>query len=128
MAETIQLVGNINVQTGRAGDAGANYLLTLAALTCTVIEGPVPLSLASGANAQTLPIATVQFCYIKNTHATQTIAVTWTPTGGASAIVQTLRPNDFILFSASAGSGSGLTALSLNASGAATTGEMILGG
>ena len=128
MAETIQLVGNINVQTGRAGDAGANYFLSLAALTCTVVEGPIQLSLASGANAQTLPISPVQFIYLKNSHATQTIQVTLTPTGGVSAIVQTLRPNDWIIFSTSAGSGSGFTALSLTASGAATTGEMILGG
>lgn len=128
MAQTIQLVGNINIQTGRAGDAGENIFLTLAALTCTVVEGPIQLSLASGANAQTLPIATVQYIYLKNSHATQTIAVTLTPTGGASAIVNTLRPGDYIIISASAGAGSGFTALSLNASGAATTGEMILGG
>lgn len=125
---TVQVAGNITLQTGRAGDIPFPVALALAALTCTVIQGPVPLSLASGANAQTLPIATIQFYYLKNTHATQTIAVTLTPTGGASAIVNTLRPGDWMMLSTSAGAGSGFTALSLNASGAATTAEQILAG
>lgn len=125
---TVQVTGNITLQTGRVGDIPFPVALALAALSCTVIEGPVPLSLASGANAQTLPIATIQFYYLKNTHATQTIQITLTPTGGVSAIVMTLRPGDFIMFSTSAGSGSGFTALSLNASGAATTAEQIMAG
>lgn len=128
MAETLQVNGNITYNTGRAGDIPLPVILALASLSGTVMAGPVQASLASGANAITLPITTVQFIYVKNTHATQTIAVSWTPTGGVSAIVNTLRPGDFIILSASAGAGSGFTVLGLNASGAATTCEYILFG
>ncbi len=128
MADTLQLQGSILFNTGRPGDITLPMLLSLGSLGGTSLAGPVQASLASGANAIALPIATVQFIYLKNTHASQTIAVSWTPTGGASAIVQTLRPGDWIIFSASTGTGSGLTALSLNASGAATTCEYVLFG
>ena len=77
--------------------------------------------------SQVLPISPTQFLYIKNLHATQTLAVTWTPTGGASNIVMTLQPQSAIFF-LEAAAGGGITALSLTGSGAATTYEMILGG
>ena len=128
MANNLQLNGNITLNTGRAGDIPLPIILALAALNGTVMTGPVQASLNSGANAITLAIATTQFIYIKNTHASQTIAVSWTPTGGVSAIVNTLRPGDWLMMSTSAGSGSGFTVLGLNASGAATTCEYILFG
>lgn len=128
MAETLQVNGNITYNTGRAGDVPLPIILALNALAGTVMDGPVQASLNSGANAITLPVSPAQFIYVKNTHATQTIAVSWTPTGGVSAIVNTLRPGDFIIMSTSAGTGSGFTVLGLNASGAATTCEYILFG
>jgi hypothetical protein len=130
MADTLQLQGSILFNTGRSGDITLPITLALNSLGGTVTTGPVQATLASGANAITLPITTVQFIYIKNTMApaTNTIAVSWTPTGGASAVVQTLRGGDFIIFSASVGAGSGATALSLNASAAATTCEYVLFG
>jgi hypothetical protein len=121
MAVSATLTGNIVLSSGIAGDVALSKLLSLAAISGTVLEGPNALSLSSGANAITLPIATVQFVFLTNTHATQTIAVTWTPTGGASAAINTLGPGDFIVLGTTARSGSGITALSLNASGAATT-------
>lgn len=128
MAETLQLNGNITLNTGRTGDIPLPMILALAALSGTIMTGPVQASLNSGANAITLAVSPTQFIYLKNTHATQTIAVTWTPQGGVSAIVNTLRPGDWMIMSTSAGSGSGFSALSLNASGAATTCEYILFG
>lgn len=74
-----------------------------------------------------LPISPVQFLYIKNLHATQTLQVTWTPNGGSSNIVQTLTPGAAILF-IQAGTADGITALSLEGSGAATTCEYVLAG
>lgn len=128
MAETLQLNGNITYNTGRAGDVPLPIILALAALAGTVMVGPIQASLNSGANAITLPIIPTQFFYIKNTHATQTIAVSWTPTGGVTAIINTLRPGDWLAMSTSAGAGSGFGVLGLNASGAATTCEYILFG
>src|SRR5712692_8203635 len=55
-------------------------------------------SLASGANVITLPTTVVLQCYVKNTHATQTVTVTLTPQGGASAIAQVLGPGAVYLF------------------------------
>ncbi len=129
MAQTIQVQNaSIVSATGVTTDTPSQFLLSLAALTGTTIKSQRALSLSSGANAQTLPVATTQFLYLKNTHATQNIIVTWTPQGGASAVVMTLQPNDWIMFSTSVASGSGITALSLNASGAATTCDLVLFG
>jgi hypothetical protein len=69
----------------------------------------------------------VNFVYIKNNHATNTVTVTWTPNGGASAVVQTLEPGSALILS-QAVTAAGITALSLQASGASTPVEYILVG
>src|SRR6516164_3053089 len=85
------------------------------------------INIGTGATSITLPIAAVQTVYIRNTHASQTLTVTWTPNGGASAVVCTLQPNSWILLSES-NTTSGITALSLQASAANTPVEYILAG
>jgi|SRR5882672_575999 len=128
MAESLQLQGNIQYNTGRPGDIPLPIVLTLNSLAGTAMGGPVQASLASGANNIPLPITTAQFAYVKNTHASQTITVSWTAGGVAAPSLMVLRPGDWIMFSASVGAGSGITVLGLNASGAATTCEYILFG
>ena len=86
-------------------------------------EGSLP---DNSAHAQSLPIATVRQYYLKNTHASATITVTWTPAGGASAVVQTVGPGGVLLFWQKTTDG-GITALSYQASAAATF-EDFMGG
>lgn len=84
----------------------------------TVSTSPVSIS---------LPISPTQVVYIRNTHATQTLLVTWTPTGGASNPVVTLQPNGYILFG-EPNVTSGITALSVTGSAPGTSLEYILVG
>lgn len=86
-----------------------------------------PASIGTSPTSITLPISPVQFLYIKNLHATQTLTVTWTPTGGASATVQTLQPGSIIIL-LEAATGGGITALTLTGSGANTNCELVLAG
>ena len=79
----------------------------------------------------TLPISPALYVYIKNlsTAATATVTVTWTPTGGASAIVTTLGPNEFLLRAGNnTVANTGITALTVVANTALTPIEYLLGG
>lgn len=75
----------------------------------------------------TLPISPVNFVYVKNLSGTATITVTWTPNGGASNVVVTLQPGSYVELVETA-AGSGITALSLQASVASTPVEYLLVG
>lgn len=76
-----------------------------------------------------LPIAQTRQVYVRNTHASAKITVTWTPNGGASATVAVIGPGDAIaLWSQTTGSSYGISALSLTADIANTTYEIYLGG
>jgi hypothetical protein len=74
-----------------------------------------------------LPVSPAQFVYIKNTHGSQTLSVTWTPQGGASNPVITLEPGSAIIL-VEAAAGAGISALSLTGSASGTTAEFIIGG
>lgn len=82
----------------------------------------------TGAVAQTLPTATILQYFLKNTHATGKIQVTWTPNGGASAVVQSVGPGGVLCFWMAASSSNGITALSYTADTAGTTYESFIGG
>lgn len=77
-----------------------------------------------------LPVAQVRQVLIRNTHATATITVTWTPNGGASAVAGVIGPGDELsMWSQATGASYGISALSLQSSAASnTTFEMFLGG
>lgn len=75
----------------------------------------------------TLPISPTQIVYIANLSTVNTVTVTWTPNSGASAVVQTLQPLAAILSMAS-NTTSGITALSITASGSNTPVDLFLAG
>ena len=77
---------------------------------------------------QTLPATQTCVVIIQNTHATQTLLVTWTPNGGASNPVITLAGPGSIIALVQTASGDGITALSLTGSAAGTTFKMYLAG
>jgi hypothetical protein len=82
---------------------------------------PAPVSIP-------LPTATVLQFYFRNTSPSASITVTWTPTGGASVVTQTLLPGGVVAFWQSATGTVGITALSLSANLLPATYEMFLGG
>lgn len=76
-----------------------------------------------------LPATTVLQLVLTNTHASARITVTWTPTGGASAVTQVLGPGASVAFwHVTNTTGSGITALSVQASAVNATFDMFLGG
>ncbi len=75
----------------------------------------------------TLPISPTQVVYIANQSSANTLTVTWTPNGGASNVVCTLQPLSTLLLT-EANVTSGITALSITASGANTPVDFLLAG
>jgi hypothetical protein len=66
--------------------------------------------------AVTLPAATIFVAYVKNLNATGNITVTWTPVGGAPQSF-ILLPGCLFIYFLTAGTGGGITALSLAGTG-----------
>lgn len=127
MSVTATLTGNITITDNVATTGSLSKVLTALMNTGTTSEFVQSLILTAGANPITLPISPVQFLYIKNIHASNTVIVTWTPLGGAPTVILTLEPGACIIY-AEPIVGGGITSLSLNASGTPTQIEMILAG
>jgi len=83
----------------------------------------------TGETTIALPTPTVLQLYLRNTHATATITVKWTPQGGAEATIHIVRPGGVLVFwQPSTSATTGITGLKLTASVANTTYELFLGG
>jgi hypothetical protein len=125
---------NLSLIVNQQDTNGVNLLNRLVgAITFAGVDGQwtVGSFTDTSPHSQTFPsmITTVLQLYIKNTHATATLAVTWTPTTGAPILVQTLSPGGVISFwNTTSTSPIGITALSLQANTIGTTFEMFLGG
>jgi len=128
MSITASINGNIQLTDSVSGTIALKKLLAALSMTGTEFTEAQSVSLASGSNAITVPLSPVLFCYVKNLHATNTIQVIWTPNGGASATILTLQPGGSIMFCEPTTGSTGITALNLTASGAATTCEYVLAG
>lgn len=127
MSTTVSLTGQMNLVDSTSGAQPFVKQLSNLVFTGSVSELSQSTSLASGANVISLPISPVQFLYIKNLHLSNTIQVTWTPTGGSSAIVCTLEPGSAITY-INTTTGAGITALTLTASAGSTGVEYLLVG
>lgn len=87
-----------------------------------IVVGTSPVSLA-------LPTSPALQVLIRNTHAANSLTVTWTPAGGSSAVVQVLAPGGLVaVWAPVSATGAGVTAISLTGSAAGTTAEVFLGG
>lgn len=128
MSVTISLTGSIKATDSVSGTIGLSKVLTALATPGTFFTEASNASVGTSPSTVTLLTNPSTFLYIKNTHATQTLTVTWTPNGGASNPVLTLQPGAFICFGEVANGFSGITGLSLTGSGAGTTFEYIIGG
>lgn len=103
------------------------YKALAALFTGTISTVAESLSVGTSPTSIGLPISPTQVIYIKNLHATNTLTVTWTPQGGASNVVITLQPGGLILLN-EPNVTSGISALSLTASGVSTPVDYVLVG
>lgn len=128
MAITLSINGTLQATDSTTGVIALSKLISGLATTGTVFSEAQTVTAATGGGTTvSLPISPANFLYLHNLHQTNTIQVTWTPSGGASAIVLTLQPLAFIIFSQPAGS-AGITALNLVGSASGTTAEYVIGG
>lgn len=108
--------------TGASG-VNKNYVLAMQGSTSTAYSAQ---AVATGGTTFTLPLATVNFIYVKNT-GNFPVTVTWTPYGGSPNVVMTLQPGGFV-FDGNSAVGSGITSLSMQAVGGNSTVDCVLFG
>lgn len=128
MSVTVSLTGSIKATDSVSGTIALSKVLLGLATVATTFSEAQSLSIGTSPVVLALPISPTTFVYIKNLHATQTVTVTWTPNGGASASILTIQPSGYICFGEVAQGLSGITALQVVASGAATPIEYLLAG
>jgi hypothetical protein len=127
MSVTVSINGNISVTDSVVGTTSLRKVFTNLSLTGNFITEAQSASAGTIPVSVTLPMVPTQFVYLKNLHATQTLTVAWTPTGGSSNTVLTLQPGSAIQFVETA-VGGGITTLTLTGSAPNTTFEGILAG
>lgn len=127
MAILISLSGAIQAQDVVTNNLILNKTLATLQFTGSVSTVGESISVSTSPVSISLPVSPTQVVYVKNTHATQTLLVTWTPNGGSTNPVVTLQPQGFILFG-EPNITSGITALSVTGSGAGTTLEYFVCG
>ena len=124
MAVTATLSGTVNLADSITGNIALSKVISLI-VTGSIQEYAQSFNFGTSPTSVTLPVSPVNFVYIKNLHATFTLTVSWTPNGGASAVIQTLEPGGYLIMGQPT-SGAGITALSITASNASTPAEFIL--
>lgn len=126
MAIAVVTTGTIQITDPGTGTLTVAKMIsqTFTGLTCSqgesVLFGTSPTSV-------TLPKSPTQVIYVANLSEANTVTVTWTPNGGSSTTIQVLQPLAAILVMGS-NTTSGITALSLTASGANTAVDYLLAG
>lgn len=127
MSQLITLAGTVTISDVVTNNLSLTKILQGLNYTASVSTVGEAVSIGTGSTSIALPISPTQFIYIKNTHATQTLLITWTPTGGSSVAGPVLQPGAAIILIESNVT-SGITALALTGSGAGTICEYILAG
>lgn len=127
MSINISLSGTITIIDSISGLVNLTKSVSAAMVVGSGFTQVQSLNVGTASTSIALPVNPVQFAYIKNLHTNQSVAVTWTTPAGGSVLAITLEPGAVIIFQ-EALPGAGLTAISLQASGASTPVEFILGG
>lgn len=127
MASQISFAGTITITDPVTGTVTLVKIVSSVLATGTVSSFAEGLLIGTSPVTISLPINPTQFVYIRNSHATQTLQVTWTPNGGSSAIVDVLQPGSFLILSEQ-NLVSGISALSVVANGTATPIDYVLAG
>lgn len=124
---TITLQGQISVTDGVSGTIALQKQVSATMVAGSSFSQAQSLSVGTASANLILPVTPVQFIYLKNLHTIQSVSVTWTTPANGSNPVITLEPGAVLIFSET-NPGAGITAVSLQASGASTPVEFILGG
>jgi hypothetical protein len=127
MSVSAQVTGNITLLDSVLGDTPFQKVLGSLIYVGTVASVGQSVSIGTSPTSISLPVSPTQFLYVKNLHATQTLTVAWTPNSGSSATILVLQPLGYIIF-LEPNTTSGITALTLTGSGAATLCEYALAG
>lgn len=127
MSVTLSISGTVQATDSTTGVVALKKALASLTMTGTAFSAAQELEIGVTPVTISLPKSPTNFLYLKNLSSTETVTVTWTPLGGASASVQTLQPGGFIAFGQST-VGAGITALSVVASLALTKIEFLIGG
>jgi len=128
LSVNVSITGSIKATDSVAGTIALSKVLTALTTPATVFTEASGATVGTSPTAIILPVSPTTFVYIKNTHATQTLSVTWTPNGGASNPAVVLQPGSFIAFGEAVQATSGITALQVTGSGASTSYEFVLAG
>lgn len=126
MAISLAVSGTIQISDPLTGTLTVSKTLSQA-FDGTVCSQGEAVKFGTSPTTVTLPISPTQIVYIANLSQTATVTVTWTPTGGSSATVTVLQPLAALL-SMESNTTSGITALSITASGANTPVDYLLAG
>ncbi len=94
--------------------------------TCTMVDYSTSFNVTTAPASLILPLSPLQVVYVKNVGSVN-VQVTWTPTGGGSAIVQSLTPTSFILFIQNT-VGQGVSAVSVVTLSGSSKIEYVIGG
>lgn len=95
--------------------------------TCTMIDYSTSFNVSTTPASLILPLSPLQIVYIKNIGSANNVTVTWTPTGGSSAVIQTLTPTSFMLYIQTS-VGQGVTAVSVATASLTSKIEYVIGG
>jgi hypothetical protein len=129
MSVTAAVVGNVTLTDSVTGTTPLSKVLqnlSFTGLNSEFVQGQL---IGTATASIVLPVSPVQFLYLKNLHATNAVVVGWTPNGGSFATVQTLNSGSALIFCQnSTASASGVTAISVSATGASTNIEYLLAG
>lgn len=129
MSVTASITGNITLTDSVTGTVPLSK--ALANLSFTGISSEFSQSFMVGTSPTDIDIPTTytQFVYLKNVAPSNTVTVTWTPSGGSSAAVATLQAGSaIILCGSNTSTASGITDLSITASANNTPIEFVMAG
>ena len=128
MSTSISITGSIKATDNVPGTLALSKVFTALTTPTTTFAEASGLTAGTSPVTVILPISPATFVYIKNTHATQTLLVTWTPNGGASNPVITLQPGSYVMFGEAVQALSGITAMTVTGSSSGTTFEYVCAG
>lgn len=124
------MTASMSVTTSDQSGAQGVSKLYIVPMQGSVYSSYTNLAIPTSVTNFTLPIGNatggVNFIYVKNT-GNFPVTITLTPYQGVSAVVRTLQPGGFI-FDGNSALGSGITALSMQAVGGASTVDCVLFG
>lgn len=127
---TNTLIANITSTEQSTGNVDINRSVGNPSFSSAVGSFTTYFSLAAGANVIPLPLSPCTQVYIRNLDNTKTVAVSWTPNGGALEPICVLNPGGVLLLwdNPAGPTTPGITSVSMTPSAATCLVEYFFGG